>query len=132
MFIGETRKSHPGCFLALEFLRRAFFGRHDMVKKNENRVLKLSCYLVLITVIVVELFVAVWSQSRCIGIGYEILKAKKTGEEIKRRKKSFEAELGYLKSPHRILAIGQEKMGLKIPTLDNVVVVPDGDQKKQH
>ncbi|MBI5843289.1 MAG: hypothetical protein HZB23_01320 [Deltaproteobacteria bacterium] len=100
-----------------------------MASISENRTFKLASYLVLITVLVCELFVSVWTESRCVAIGRDILKAKRTGEEIKRRKKSFEAELGYLKSPHRILAIGQEKMGLGVPTLNNVVVVPDGNEK---
>jgi hypothetical protein len=102
-----------------------------MAHKPENRRLKLTCYCLLITVIVSELFMFVWTHSRCRDIGYSILKAERTGDEIRRRKKSFEAELGYLKSPHRILAIGQGQMGLVIPTLNNVVVVPNGDPKQR-
>lgn len=96
----------------------------------ESRTFKLSAYLVLITVIAVELSVFVWRESRLIDTGRNILSAKKSGVEIKRRMKSYEAEMGYLKSPHRILTIGQGKMGLVVPTLNNVVVVPDGDTKK--
>lgn len=101
-----------------------------MASSSGNRTIKLASYLALITVLVAELFVGVWTQSRCVETGREILKSRKVGEEIKRRKKSFEAELGYLKSPHRILAIGQEKMGLSVPTLNNVVVVPDGEKRQ--
>lgn len=100
-----------------------------MAVKIENRTFKLTAYLVLITVIAVELFLCVWRESRCVELGRDVLKARKEGVEIKRRMKSYEAELGYLKSPHRILKIAQEELGLVVPTLNNVVVVPDGNKK---
>ncbi len=97
-----------------------------MPARPERRTLKLACYGVFISVIVAELITLAWCKNRCVRLGYEILKAKSAGDEIKRSKSSLDAEIVFLKSPNRILAIGQGRMGLVVPTLSQVVVVPDG------
>jgi len=96
-----------------------------MKKKAGIRNSKLSIvWLLIMAVFLGEMFAYAWTRMQCIRVGYEITKESKRHEQLVRVQKNLKVELARLKSPNRIAKIATQKLGLVMPTSDQMVVIP--------
>jgi cell division protein FtsL len=85
---------------------------------------RLGAYSVLLMVFFIELFVFAWARVQSVRIGYQMTDAFKEREVLRERQLALRAEWVHLKSPERISRIAEQRLGLSMPAVKQVVVVP--------
>ncbi len=96
---------------------------------ERSQVIRLLAYGLLMGLLFSELFVFAWCRTECVNIGYECEELAREKDLLKERQKALKVELAHLRSPDRIIKIGEEKLGLGMPRSDQIVVVPYDNQK---
>ena len=66
----------------------------------------------------------VWSTFEKTQIGYDLSKLKQKEMELKETHRRLQLELAYLKSPENLARQAVEKLGLRPPTPEQIVVLP--------
>lgn len=94
------------------------------IRKNPRKLKETGIWLVLMFFFISELFLYTWSRVQCVGIGYEISKAANRQKEIVALQNNLNLELASLKSPARIAEIAKTRFGLKMPTSEQMIIIP--------
>ncbi|MBF0117903.1 MAG: cell division protein FtsL [Desulfobacterales bacterium] len=94
------------------------------MRKGISSQKKIVRWIVLVAIFVVELFFYAWCRVQCVRIGYDIQNKIKQQNEIISEQNNFKLEIASLKSPERIAKIAKEKLGLSMPTPNQIVVMP--------
>jgi cell division protein FtsL len=94
-------------------------------KRNESRSAKMVglCFA-LMAVFIAELLLYTWTRVQCTQVGYEINQATQTYQQRVTMQNNLKIELARLKSPERIAAIAQQRLGLGVPNPEQIVVIP--------
>ena len=75
-------------------------------------------------VFIAELLFYTWSRVQCTQIGYEINRANETQQQRLRLQNNLKIELARLKSPARIATYARERLGLRMPTPEQTIILP--------
>ena len=80
--------------------------------------------ILLMSILIAELLFYTWCRVQCVSIGYGISKAAENHRRLLTLQNNYRVELARLKSPERIAKIARNKLGLKAPTADQVIIIP--------
>ena len=95
------------------------------MKRRKKRNLKqLGLWGFLMVVFMAELLVYTWCRVQCTRLGYEITRATETQQQRLRLQNNLKIELARLKSPARIATYARERLGLRMPTPEQTIVLP--------
>jgi len=94
------------------------------IKKNPRKLKENGIWIILMFFFISELFLYTWSRVQCVGIGYEISKAANHRKEFVAMQNNLNLELVSLKSPARIAEIAKTRFGLKMPTSEQMIIIP--------
>ena len=92
--------------------------------KKPRKLKKTGIWIILMLFFISELFLYTWSRVQCVGIGYEISKAAARQKEFVAFQNNLNIELASLKSPARIAEIAKTRFGLKMPTSEQMIIIP--------
>jgi cell division protein FtsL len=98
-----------------------------MTSKNANAVRSMKMtglWFMLMSVFIAELLFYTWIRVQCTQIGYEINQATETYQQRVTMQNNLKIESARLKSPERIAAIAQQKLGLHVPKPEQIVIMP--------
>jgi cell division protein FtsL len=94
------------------------------IRKKPRKLKKTGIWIILMLFFISELFLYTWSRVQCVGIGYEISKAAARQKEFVAFQNNLNIELASLKSPARIAEIAKTRFGLKMPTSEQMIIIP--------
>ncbi len=94
------------------------------MRKDPRKLKETGIWLVFMFFFISELFLYTWSRVQCVGIGYEISKAAIRQKEFVALQNNLNLELASLKSPARIAEIAKIRFGLKMPTSEQMIIIP--------
>lgn len=93
-------------------------------KKNKktSTVRQTGMWVVIMILFVGELFLSAWCRVQYVGTGYEISQEVQSQKDLIKLKNNLNIELASLKAPERIAKIAKNQLGLKTPTIDQVII----------
>ena len=93
-------------------------------KKNKRpgRTKHLGIWIIILILFIGELFLSAWCRVQYLVVGYEISKEIQNQKNLIKLKNNLVIELASLKAPERIAKIAKNQLGLKTPTIDQVIV----------
>ena len=103
------------------------------VRPRNSRVKRRSFHMtrrqILLIVFIIFIFMGssigyVWSNFERTQIGYDLSQLKKKEMQFTETNRKLRLELAILKSPGRIEKVAREKLGLRQPSPDQIVVLP--------
>ncbi len=95
------------------------------MKRKKKRNLKvISLWGFLMVLFIAELLLYTWCRVQCTRVGYEITRATEMQQQRLRMQNNLKIELARLKSPARIATYARERLGLKMPTPEQTIVLP--------
>ncbi|MBL7178706.1 MAG: cell division protein FtsL [Pseudomonadota bacterium] len=93
-------------------------------QKKSRRLKELGFWIILLLFFISELFLYTWCRVQCVAIGYEISKIAYRQKEITALRNNLKIELASLKSPARIAEIAKSRLGLTMPTPEQLILIP--------
>ena len=93
-------------------------------QKKSRRLKELGFWIILLLFFISELFLYTWCRVQCVAIGYEISKIAYLQKEITALRNNLKIELASLKSPARIAEIAKSRLGLTMPTPEQLILIP--------
>jgi len=114
--LGVTRAAER--FIHTDFLSRQK-GRRDTDESARDFVYMIFMGLLIMT----AFFVFLWVRIYFLEIGYRISSAHRTGEELQQINKKLKIERAALSAPSRLELIATNKLGMKIPRNDQMVIL---------
>jgi cell division protein FtsL len=84
----------------------------------------IGLWFILMTVFICELLLYTWIRVQCTRIGYEVNQATEMYQQRVTMQNNLKIELARLKSPERIAAIAQGRLGLNAPKPEQIVIIP--------
>ena len=93
-------------------------------RENPRKLKETGIWIILMFFFISELFLYTWSRVQCVGIGYEISRAVIRQKEFVALQNNLNLELASLKSPARIAEIAKTRFGLKMPTAEQMIIIP--------
>lgn len=93
------------------------------VKKNRSTRMVIIWFIVM-AVFIAELLIYTWSRVQCVKMGYEISNENNKNRNLINLQNNLKVELARLKSPERLADIAKNQLGLKIPTPEQVIIIP--------
>jgi len=75
-------------------------------------------------VFIAELLIYTWSRVQCIKSGYEISNENNKNRNLINLQNNLKVELARLKSPERLAKIAKNRLGLKTPTPEQMIIIP--------
>ena len=94
------------------------------IEKSANSKRIIITWFVIMVIFITELLVYTWSRVQCIKVGYEISHEGNKNRNFINLQNNLKIEIASLKSPERLANIAKNKLGLKSPTPDQVIIVP--------
>ena len=94
------------------------------IRKNPRTLKETGTWIILMFFFISELFLYTWSRVQCVGIGYEIARTANRQKEFVALQNNLSLELASLKSPARIAEIAKNRFGLKMPTSEQMILIP--------
>lgn len=85
---------------------------------------QVSCVLLLLSIFMSGGIGYVWSSFENTQIGYELSRLQQKEMKLREQNRKLRAELAFLKSPGNLQAQATEKLGLKEPSPNQIVVIP--------
>jgi cell division protein FtsL len=95
-----------------------------MKRKKKRSLKRISLWGFIMVVFIAELLFYTWSRVQCTQIGYEITRANETQQQGLRLQNNLKIELARLKSPARIATYARERLGLRMPTPEQTIILP--------
>jgi cell division protein FtsL len=92
--------------------------------ENSRRTGRWGVWIILMSIFIGELLVYTWCRVQFVKVGYEISQATDTYQQLITNQNNLKVELARLKSPERIAKIAMEKLGLSMPTPEQMIVLP--------
>jgi cell division protein FtsL len=83
-----------------------------------------ALWALLLSLFIVEFFFYAWCRMQCVQVGYAIAAESRKGQELKALQNSLNIELARLKAPERINQIARKRLGLELPTSQQMILVP--------
>ncbi len=93
-------------------------------KKNVRSTRIVIIWFIIMAVFIAELLIYTWSRVQCIKAGYEISDENNKNRNLINLQNNLKVELARLKSPERLAKIAKNKLGLKTPTPEQIIIVP--------
>ena len=93
-------------------------------QKKSRRLKELGFWIILLLFFISELFLYTWCRVQCVAIGYEISKIAYRQKEITTLRNNLKIELASLKSPAKIAEIAKSRLGLTMPTPEQLILIP--------
>lgn len=95
------------------------------MKRRKKRNLKqIGLWGLLMVFFIAELLFYTWCRVQCTRVGYEITRTNETQRQRLRLQNNLKIELARLKSPARIATYARERLGLRMPTPEQTMVLP--------
>jgi cell division protein FtsL len=91
--------------------------------RDENRMNRTFVWIVILVFLTLELFVFTWSRVQCTTVGYALTHEQDVHNKLVSFKKELIIERAHLRSPDRIAALAQERMGLNIPEQNQILTL---------
>jgi len=95
-----------------------------MKRKRKRNLKQIGLWGFLMLFFIAELLLYTWSRVQCTRVGYEITRAAETQQQRLRLQNNLKIELARLKSPARIATYARERLGLRMPTPEQTIVLP--------
>jgi cell division protein FtsL len=93
-------------------------------KKNARSTRIVTIWFMIMAVFIAELLIYTWSRVQCIKAGYEISNENIKNQNLINLRNNLKVELARLKSPERLGKIAKNQLGLKTPTLEQIIIIP--------
>ncbi|MBU3979854.1 MAG: cell division protein FtsL [Proteobacteria bacterium] len=93
-------------------------------KKNALSTRIVIIWFTVMAVFIAELLIYTWSRVQCVKAGYEISNENNKNRKLINLQNNLKVELARLKSPERLADIARNQLGLKTPTLEQMVIIP--------
>jgi len=93
-------------------------------KKNALSTRIVIIWFTVMAVFIAELLIYTWSRVQCVKVGYEISNENNKNRKLINLQNNLKVELARLKSPERLADIARNQLGLKTPTLEQMVIIP--------
>ncbi|MBU4289250.1 MAG: cell division protein FtsL [Proteobacteria bacterium] len=93
-------------------------------KKNTRSTRVVTVWFIIMAVFIAELLIYTWSRVQCIKAGYEISNENNKNRNLINLQNNLKVELARLKSPERLSEIAKNKLGLKTPTSEQIIIIP--------
>ncbi|RLC26489.1 MAG: hypothetical protein DRH21_02015 [Deltaproteobacteria bacterium] len=81
-------------------------------------------WFIIMAVFIAELLIYTWSRVQCIKSGYEISNENNKNRNLINLQNNLKVELARLKSPERLAKIAKNRLGLKTPTPEQMIIIP--------
>jgi len=81
-------------------------------------------WFIVMAVFITELLIYTWSRVQCVKVGYEISNENNKNRNLINLQNNLKVELARLKSPERLADIAKNQLGLKIPTPEQMIIIP--------
>ena len=98
-----------------------------MALKPNNKIRQskaVAIWIILMAVFISEMLAYTWSRVQCVRMGYDISAAIGHQRELQRAQNNLKIEMARLKSPERIAKIAKDRLGLRIPKPEQMVIIP--------
>jgi cell division protein FtsL len=92
-------------------------------RKNIRAREQTGIWLILMFFFIIELFFYTWCRVQCIRTGYEISREASKHQGLVTLQNNLRIELARLRSPERIAEIAEQKLGLAMPTSEQLIVI---------
>jgi cell division protein FtsL len=92
-------------------------------RKNIRTRQQTGIWLIFMFFFIVELFFYTWCRVQCIRTGYEISRAASKHQGLVTLQNNLRIELARLRSPERIAKFAEQKLGLAMPTSEQLIVI---------
>ena len=96
----------------------------ENVRKGTRARQQTGIWLILMLFFIVELFFCTWCRVQCIRTGYEISREARRHQNLITLQNNLRIELARLRSPERIAKIAEQKLGLVMPTSEQMIIIP--------
>lgn len=96
----------------------------ENVRKGTRARQQTGIWLILMLFFIVELFFYTWCRVQCIRTGYEISREDRRHQNLITLQNNLRIELARLRSPERIAKIAEQKLGLVMPTSEQMIIIP--------
>jgi len=93
-------------------------------KKSANSTRIVITWFIIMGFFIAELLIYTWSRVQCIKVGYEISNENNKNRNLINLQNNLKIEIASLKSPERLANIAKNKLGLKTPTPEQVIIIP--------
>ncbi|MBA3017229.1 MAG: cell division protein FtsL [Proteobacteria bacterium] len=93
-------------------------------KKNALSTRIVIIWFTVMAVFIAELLIYTWSRVQCVKAGYEISNENNKNRKLINLQNNLKVEIARLKSPERLADIARNQLGLKTPTLEQMVIIP--------
>ena len=85
---------------------------------------RLSALIAVLLWFLLSGFAYVWCRSQVVHLGYSLSDVHRIHTKLRNDNKKLHLELARLKAPERVERIAIQKLGLRHPTKDQIVVLP--------
>ena len=93
-------------------------------KKNARSTRIVTVWFIVMAVFIAELLIYTWSRVQCVKAGYGISNENNKNRNLINLQNNLKVELARLKSPERLAEIAKNKLGLKTPTSEQIIIIP--------
>ena len=93
-------------------------------QRQHGRRKQAAIWVAVMAVFMAELLFYTWTRVQCTRVGYEISRIRDAGNRQATLRNNLKIELARLKSPKRVEDIARTRLGLNVPTPDQVIVIP--------
>lgn len=83
-----------------------------------------AAWVAVLMTCIIEIFFYTWCSLQCTRLKCEIGEQEKTAVSLGVEKKNLRIEMARLKSPARITGIAREQLGMVIPEMGQVIIIP--------
>lgn len=95
-----------------------------MRRRKKRNLKQIGLWGLLMAIFIAELLLYTWCRVQCTQLGYEITRATELQQQRLRLQNSLKIEMARLKSPARIASYARQRLGLKMPSPEQTVVLP--------
>jgi cell division protein FtsL len=93
-------------------------------QRQQGRRKQAVIWVAVMAVFMAELLFYTWTRVQCTRVGYEISRVRDAGSRQATLRNNLKIELARLKSPKRVEDIAKSRLGLTVPTPDQIIVIP--------
>ncbi|MGD2269340.1 MAG: cell division protein FtsL [Desulfobacterales bacterium] len=94
------------------------------VRKKSRNLKMIGIWMAIMVIFLAELLLYTWCRVQSVQLRYAISELTETHRRRITMQNNLKIELARLKSPHRIANIATSRLGLTMPTSEQVVIIP--------
>ncbi|MFC1817311.1 hypothetical protein ACFL0M_15585 [Thermodesulfobacteriota bacterium] len=84
----------------------------------------IAIWIVLMAIFITEMLAYTWSRVQCVRFGYDISATIDHQRDLQLLQNNLKIESARLKSPERIAKIAKDRLGLRIPRPEQMIIIP--------